>query len=143
MNFVVESEEELVAKLWEFLSDKIRAGLCVGLSGDLGVGKTTLVKGIAKHMGVEEMVSSPTFMISKRYKAADQNSPILQHIDLYRLKGASKNDIGEIVDMVNDINCVTFVEWPELIEEVLGQMDFLIKIKAGGENSREVVIDEN
>jgi len=143
MNFVVESEEELVAKLWGFLSDKIRAGLCVGLSGDLGVGKTTLVKGIAKHMGVEEMVSSPTFMISKRYKAADQNSPILQHIDLYRLKGASKNDIGEIVDMVNDINCVTFVEWPELIEEVLGRMDVLIKIRASAENSREVIIDGN
>ena len=45
--------------------------------------------------------------------------------------------------MVNDINCVTFVEWPELIEEVLGRMDVLIKIRASAENSREVIIDGN
>lgn len=143
MNFVVENEEELVTKLYDILSGKIRAGFCIGLSGDLGAGKTTLVKGIAERMGVEGIVSSPTFVISKRYKITDPDLPILQHIDLYRLKGAGKNDIEEIVDMVNNHDCFTFIEWPELLEDILDRVDVLIKIIPIGENSRKVVVDEN
>lgn len=143
MKFVVENERDLVEKVWKFLSKKFEAGVCVGLSGDLGAGKTTLVKGIAKLMGVEEAVSSPTFMISRRYNTTDKNIPLVQHVDLYRIGKASKNDVEELVDMVSDPGCVTFVEWPELVKEILDLSAIRVRILVKGENLREVIIDED
>ena len=75
MNFVVESERDLIEKVWGSLKKKARAGVRIGLSGDLGAGKTTFISGIAKILGVKELVTSPTFAISKIYKTDSKNLP--------------------------------------------------------------------
>ena len=143
MIFSVENEQQLGQEVWRLIKDKMRAGFCVGLIGDLGAGKTTLVKAIAEQLGVSEAVSSPTFTIAKLYEIGFKNSTILQHIDLYRLEKASDADAEEVLDMVTRDDAITFVEWPEKVRPVLDKMNLLIKITPLGEESRKVEIREN
>lgn len=87
------------------------------LDGELGAGKTTLTKGIAKGLGIDEIVNSPTFTIAKMY----QGRLILNHLDVYRLEGLDE-DIG-LEDYVNE-NEVLVIEWskflnPEIFKEYL------------------------
>lgn len=104
----------------------------VTLAGDLGAGKTTLVSGIAKGLGISEQVTSPTFNIMKCYF----HKPIsLYHIDAYRLDGVNK-DIGleEFID--GDGVCV--VEWPNYISEMLPLNALEIVIHNLGDDIREL-----
>lgn len=139
MKFVVENEGDLVKKTWECLVAAMRPGFVVGLRGDLGAGKTTLVKGTARLLGVKDIVSSPTFNIAKRYKTSDKNLPILQHIDLYRLSGANSEE-EEIIDMISDANTITFVEWPDNINGLAKRLGALVEIVPNDDGSRTVTI---
>lgn len=143
MIFSVENEQQLGQEVWRLIKDKVKAGFCVGLIGDLGAGKTTLVKAIAEQLGISEAVSSPTFTIAKLYETNFENSTILQHIDLYRLEKASDADTEEVLDMVTRNDAITFVEWPEKVRPVLDKMNLLIKITPLSEESRKVEIREN
>jgi tRNA threonylcarbamoyladenosine biosynthesis protein TsaE len=98
----------------EALSALLRARDAVLLTGELGAGKTTLVQGVARGLGIEEQVSSPTFTLIKEY------SGILDvaHVDVYRL-----DRIQEVVDLgldeLGDGQDVLLVEWGDAIEELL------------------------
>jgi len=106
MEVVTASPEETEA-LAARLAATLRAGDVVAVSGDLGTGKTTFVRGAAGALGVVEPVSSPTFTIGHRYEA-----PIpVAHLDLYRLSGLDSEEWG---DLEPYFDCtIAFVEWPE------------------------------
>lgn len=143
MNFVVEDEEDLVSKLWSVLSKRVRAGSCVGLVGDLGVGKTTFVKGVAKILGVSDVVSSPTFSLARIYQTSNESLPILQHIDLYRIGGSDDLGAMEMLDMVSNKRALTFVEWPNRIKSLYEKMDITVEILSCGDSTRQIKIYEN
>lgn len=84
----------------------------VGLSGDLGAGKTTLVQHIARALGVHDAVTSPTFVIAERYTIARSPFTSLVHIDAYRLTPDEAHTIGWEEFSANPKN-VVLVEWPE------------------------------
>ena len=135
MNFTAENEKDLVDNVFEALEGNFKAPFKVALIGDLGAGKTTLVKGILKKLGVDEPVTSPTFTICKIYKT---NSANFQHLDLYRY---SKDvDAKEIEEYIEDDKFVTFVEWPENIRYSLDNYDTIIKINNIDQSKREVEI---
>ncbi len=95
------------------------AATVVGLTGDLGAGKTTLVQAIARELGVHETVVSPTFVIAKYYETADPAWSQLVHIDAYRIE-----DVGELVPLgwetlISTPNTLVIVEWPERIVDAL------------------------
>lgn len=102
------------------LGERIGSGLrdkdIVLLYGELGSGKTQLIKGICSALGVKQLVNSPTFIIVNEYDACDKNN--IYHFDLYRLKS-----VEEVIDIgLNDYlknRGIILVEWPELIEEIL------------------------
>lgn len=100
----------------------------ITMSGDLGAGKTTFTKALAKELGIEETITSPTFTILKSYEAKDVT---LHHIDAYRLEGIVQ-DLGfeEIFDEENSI-CV--VEWFDYIDYVLPKERLHIAIVLDGE----------
>jgi tRNA threonylcarbamoyladenosine biosynthesis protein TsaE len=104
---------------WQLAKDiapTLQAGDVIALSGELGAGKTYFTQCLCKILGVEESVSSPTFVILNEYKA--NNFPIY-HFDLYRLEDEYEVlDLG-IMDMVED--GLTIIEWPELTERLLPQ----------------------
>jgi tRNA threonylcarbamoyladenosine biosynthesis protein TsaE len=96
------------------LAAQLRPGDVVLVSGDLGAGKTTFVRGALRALGVTEAVTSPTFVVGILYDGAA--SPIA-HLDLYRLSGLEDEDPG-LLDPYFGADTVTFVEWPERAESV-------------------------
>jgi tRNA threonylcarbamoyladenosine biosynthesis protein TsaE len=94
--------------------------IVVGMSGDLGSGKTSFVQGIAKHLGVKDKIISPTFVIQKRYPLKDHTYfKNLAHIDAYRLE--KPEEILKIgwYDLTKEKRNIIFIEWPEKIGPLL------------------------
>jgi tRNA threonylcarbamoyladenosine biosynthesis protein TsaE len=100
------------------LAAALEPGDVVLVSGELGAGKTTFVRGALRALGVTDAVTSPTFVVGVLYDGA--NGP-LAHLDLYRLSGLADEDPG-LLDPYFGPDTVTFVEWPERAEseELLG-----------------------
>lgn len=127
---------ELFAKK---LNNKLVNGDTVLLTGDLGAGKTTLVKFIAKENNVKDKVISPTFNIMKIYLSG--NRPIV-HIDAYRLN-ESNIDIG-LEEYIGTNRGITFIEWPYFIEEYIPLNNILIEINnPNNDDSRIITIKTN
>lgn len=104
----------------------------IELVSDVGGGKTTFVRGIAKGIGSSDHVSSPTFTINNVYAGTKLT---LYHFDFYRLfePGIMRDELAEIL---TDPKAVTVVEWADIIEEVLPTNKLTITITATGETSR-------
>ena len=120
MIYKTKSENELI-NLGYKIAEKIKGGDIVLLYGDLGAGKTTMTKGIAKHFGIDEVVS-PTFTLMQTYevdKSASSQASKFVHIDTYRLE--NEEDLIEIgvEDYLGEENTICVVEWPEKIEGLL------------------------
>jgi tRNA threonylcarbamoyladenosine biosynthesis protein TsaE len=94
------------------LARSLRAGDVVLVSGEIGSGKTTFVKGAGRELGVREPVVSPTFTIGRRY--AGSRGPV-SHLDLYRLEGLEGEEPGMLDDYLT-ADAISFVEWPSLLE---------------------------
>jgi tRNA threonylcarbamoyladenosine biosynthesis protein TsaE len=86
----------------------LRDGDIVLLIGDLGSGKTTLVRGAARALGVTDPVTSPTFSVGHRYRG---DKVTVSHLDLYRLAGLGDEDPGLLADYLGEGH-IAFVEWP-------------------------------
>jgi tRNA threonylcarbamoyladenosine biosynthesis protein TsaE len=106
---VVDSDgPEATEAVGAALASELRAGDVVLVSGDLGAGKTTFVRGAARALGVSAPITSPTFTIAQRY---DGTLPVA-HLDLYRLSGLAAEDPGLLAEELDPAG-VAFVEWPE------------------------------
>lgn len=107
------------------------------LDGDLGTGKTTLTKGIAKGLGIDQLVNSPSYTILKKYESKDRKVK-LYHLDLYRLTEEGADfDLEEYIDGQG----IVVVEWPFQVDALLPNDYLLIKLKRLSENKREIIID--
>lgn len=121
------------------LAGCLRDGDVVLLHGDLGAGKTALAKGIASALGVEDVVSSPSFSLVNEYDTSAATAVSrLFHLDLYRLRG--EDDLASIgfQDFVAPIDGVTLVEWPERAATALPEHFLLIEIEMTESNSRRL-----
>lgn len=104
--------------------------------GNMGAGKTTLVKALCARLGVMNTVQSPTFAIVNEYVSTQKQ--IIYHFDCYRLKTVSEAlDIG--VEEYLDSGCLCFIEWPEIIADLLPELTFKIKIEAQADQTRRIV----
>jgi tRNA threonylcarbamoyladenosine biosynthesis protein TsaE len=115
------------------LAERLGPGDVVVVSGDLGAGKTTLIRGAARALGVTEPVTSPTFTIGRRYSGG--RLPI-SHLDLYRLEDMDGEDPGLLDDYLGD--GVAFVEWPAVGIERLGRPALEVRIEHAGEERRTI-----
>ena len=131
---VTASEEETQAIARE-LSATLRAGDVVLLSGDLGAGKTTFVRGLAEGLGIDPReVSSPTFTLVHEYRG---NGLTLYHADLYRLQRAATDDLG--LEEIGVKDGVLAIEWPDrLTHELAGAT--LVRLDVVDDASRRITI---
>lgn len=127
------SLEETLA-LAAAVGQKLKGGEVIELVSDLGGGKTVFVKGVAKGMGIKDLVGSPTFTISSEYKAGDLT---LHHFDFYRLgePGIISNELDEIIGIPKN---VVAIEWADLVNKVLPQNRLSIHIHTLGETNRKL-----
>jgi len=101
--------------------------------GTMGAGKTTLIKAICKELGVDEVVTSPTFALVNEY--TDRNNNPIYHFDFYRIKKIDEvYDIGYEEYFYSDNYC--FIEWPELVSELLPDSYVYILIEENNEGKR-------
>ena len=113
------------------LATRLRVGDVVTVSGELGSGKTTFVRGACRALGVATPVTSPTFTIGHRY-AGDVD---VAHLDLYRFAGVSPAEWADLEPYFDD--AVTFVEWPEAGVGVLPAARVEVRLEhAGGDRRR-------
>lgn len=131
-----ESETEMKA-FGAKLGALLNGGEIIELIGDVGAGKTTLAKGIANGLGVDEDVQSPSFTISRVYETA--NGLQLAHYDFYRLQDAGIM-AAELHETMSDPRSVTLIEWAEIVGGVLPADRLSITIASPSESSREVTL---
>jgi tRNA threonylcarbamoyladenosine biosynthesis protein TsaE len=124
------------------LAATLEPGDVVSLSGDLGAGKTTFVRGAARALGVDGPVTSPTFTIAHSYPAAGAVRWVT-HLDLYRLGSLSDEDPDLLTDYLGP-DRVAFIEWPAIAErelEQLGQLTRRVTLSHAGGDARIVEIE--
>ena len=130
----IKSEQEMIEAGKAFAGE---ANGVVELVGDVGVGKTTFVRGLAEGLGIKEPITSPSFTISKAY--ACPNERTLIHYDFYRL-----NDPGimveDLAENLKNENNIVIIEWSDSVKEILPEKHTIINIKYNDGNCRELEI---
>ena len=137
--FVSHSPEETAA-LGEHWGRAARTGWVIGLTGDLGAGKTQLVKGLARGLGLTTRINSPTFALVNEYR--DGRLPLF-HLDLYRLDTREQIIGAGLEEYLVNPTGVTVVEWAERYFNVTTHQPGLIRvsIETLGENERRMTYD--
>jgi tRNA threonylcarbamoyladenosine biosynthesis protein TsaE len=118
------------------LAAKLEPGDVVTVAGELGTGKTTLVRGACRALGVEGPITSPTFTVGHRYRGRVDVS----HLDLYRFAGVTPAEWGDLEPYFDGAVC--FVEWPEAGEGVLPPARFELKLEHAGDDRRHIEVLE-
>ena len=127
------SEDETIELAENFESEKF-PNMVICLNGDLGAGKTLFTKGIAKGLGIDEPITSPTFTIIKEYESGEMP---LYHMDVYRLDGVT-DGIG--IEEYFTKNGIVVIEWANTIQDILPDERLEIKFKVVDENKRTLII---
>lgn len=134
MNIEVSSDSAM--QQWgSRLGSLLRGGEVIELIGDVGAGKTTLTKGVAVGMGIDETIQSPTFTINRVYDADAGRR--LVHYDFYRL-GDAGIMADELHETINDPATVTIVEWAGIVDGVLPRDRVSITITSPSETTRQL-----
>ncbi len=120
----------------EKIAKQLTGGETIELISDLGGGKTTFTRGLARGLGSTDTVASPTFTISREYAGGRLQ---IYHFDFYRLQDAGLIT-DEIAEIVGDSSGVVVVEWADIVKHVLPRNRVRIKFSTTGENTRELAI---
>ena len=127
----------------EAFGAELAAGLNDGdvvlVRGELGAGKTTLVRGAARALGVTDPVTSPSFSIGHRYRAGEALT--VSHLDLYRLAGLEQEDPDLLADYLG-AGRIAFVEWPPEAERDLAGARLRVSLSHRGEDRRRIEVLE-
>ena len=128
--------EKIAQNLLSSLADKS----ILGLSGNLGAGKTTFVKFLAKALGLEENITSPTFVLLKAYDIDFADFKKFVHVDCYRLD--AKEDLADIglQDYVADSSNLVLIEWADKINNLPSDRVLNIQIEILGETARKFIV---
>lgn len=131
MTKIITRSERQTFNLGQKIARKLRGGEALALIGELGAGKTVLIKGLAAGLGIKKIITSPTFVLMKIYSIQNPESKIqhLVHVDAYRLKsGQDLIDIG-LEDWLGRSDTFTAIEWADRVKDILPRKKITIKIR--------------
>ncbi len=134
---ILSNSADDTKKIGERMGKKLNPGDVVALYGELGAGKTVLVKGIAKGLGCSVMVKSPSFVYVHEYSG---RVPIF-HIDLYRINTTTDIITLGIYEFLKNSDGICLVEWAERAKGLLPDKTVNVEIKILNENTREITSD--
>lgn len=132
---ICKTEDDMV-KLGNRFGKIAKPGMVISLRGSLGAGKTVFARGVARSLGIEEAIVSPTFTLVQEY---DGTLP-MYHMDLYRITSQEDFEMIGGEDMLYS-NGVCLIEWSEIINEMLPKDTVFINITVNPDQSRTVTID--
>jgi tRNA threonylcarbamoyladenosine biosynthesis protein TsaE len=116
---------------------ELSSGDVVTVSGELGAGKTTFVRGACRALGVTQPITSPTYTIGHRYSGRDVD---VSHLDLYRFRGVSPAEWGDLEPYFDD--AIVFVEWPEAGADALPSLSCAVRIEHAEGGARIVSVTD-
>lgn len=148
LNKIITKSSEQTEKLGEKFARNLHAKDVVFLTGDLGSGKTTFVKGLARGLGIETRIISPTFVIVREHsvnilklgKSKKSNIEKLYHLDLYRLKEEGEARAVDIKDFLDDKKGVVAIEWPAVAQDIIDKKVWKVVFRTMENNMREITI---
>ena len=122
---------------------KTKGALVIGFQGNLGSGKTTFIQGLAKGFKIKQYLTSPTFVLLKRYKVPNYkllitNYKHLHHLDCYRLNKAKDLLELDFKEIINDNENIVLIEWAEKVRSILPKDTIWIKFKTISEKKRKI-----
>lgn len=133
---ITNSFEETQKAGFDF-AKTLKGGDVVCLHGDLGGGKTTFVQGLAKGLGIEKKIISPTFIIMRSYELGSKN---FYHVDLYRVENERDIEGLGLLDLMENEDAIVVIEWAEKIEDNLPEKRKDIFFEYLDEDKREILI---
>ena len=138
MEIKIQSLEHIHEAAREFIA-AMGANTVVALYGKMGAGKTTFIKALCQELGVEDVVTSPTFAVINEYRS-DIAGELIYHFDFYRIK-----KLEEVYDMGYEdyfySGALCFIEWPELVEELLPGNTIKVTIEELEDGSRKLTME--
>ena len=137
MTYTTHSPEE-TEKLGEAIAQRLSGGEVLALFGGMGMGKTALTRGLARGLGVEAGVSSPTFALAHEYTHGNIS---LYHFDMYRVSGFDELYSTGFFDYL-DTGAVLAVEWSENIQEALPEDSIQVELQRGGTDTDRLITIE-
>jgi len=134
----LDETKQLAEKLASFLTEENNYPISIHLSGDLGTGKTTLVKEVLNYLGIENFINSPTFTLIEPYEINDLK---IFHIDLYRVEKITELSAIGLEEYLQEANSINFIEWPERGSGFLKYPDIAISLYHQGETTRKCKVE--
>jgi tRNA threonylcarbamoyladenosine biosynthesis protein TsaE len=148
LEIITESASE-TQKVGEILAKEIigqpakknKKALAIGLEGELGSGKTTFIQGLAKGLGIKERITSPTFVIFKKFNfRLASHLQYFYHIDCYRLNFAQELlDLG-VKEIINQPESLIVIEWAERVKKILPQDTWWIRFEYLDKDKRKIIL---
>lgn len=139
MTIKIESLEQITEAARRFIAE-IGDRSVFALYGKMGAGKTTFIKAVCEELGVTDVINSPTFAIVNEYRS-DETGELIYHFDFYRIK-----KLEEVYDMGYEdyfySGALCFIEWPELVEELLPGDAVRVSIEELEDGTREITLGE-
>jgi tRNA threonylcarbamoyladenosine biosynthesis protein TsaE len=132
---LVSTSVAMTERVAACLAARLRPGDVVTVSGEIGAGKTTFVRGACRALGVTEPVTSPTFTIGHRYRGRCDVS----HLDLYRFDGVSPAEWGDLEPYFDD--AIVFVEWPRAGVGTLPAARLVVELRHVDPSTRSIRLD--
>lgn len=133
----LDNLEQLVEEVLASLVTKKVGATIIALQGNLGAGKTTFVQALARNMGVEASVQSPTYVLMKSYPVSYRNFTMLIHIDAYRLEKPEEFAALNPETFLKNAENLVCIEWPERVEGALPTPDLVLTFSVEGVGEKE------
>lgn len=136
-SFLSKSDEQTK----RYANSFAKQGKCrvIGLTGELGAGKTTFVQGFAKGLGIKDKIVSPTFVLIRQHKVPNSKK-MLFHIDLYRLENMDNIKHLGIEEILDDPSNIVLIEWAEKIKSMLPKLTWWISFKCLSQEERLITL---
>jgi tRNA threonylcarbamoyladenosine biosynthesis protein TsaE len=121
-----------ILKTKKVYPERSRGAVVIGLEGNLGAGKTTFIQAFAKGMGIKKRLTSPTFVLMKKYNN-------LYHLDCYRIKDSQEVLALDFKEFISEPKNIVLIEWAEKIRKILPKNKIWIKFKILGRKERIII----
>lgn len=132
--------QQIAQEILDHHQVKDEAPLVISLQGDLGVGKTAFTQELGTVLGVQEIITSPTFTIMKQYQTAHPQYHTLVHIDAYRLETEAETRPLHITEAISQPGTISCIEWPEIIPASIPKNAYQLHIEIIAGQQRRVAI---
>lgn len=142
MEELISNSSQQTENFGRIFAKKLKGGDVIFLMGEMGAGKTTFVKGLAKGIGVNSRVVSPTFVIVRKHTVSNKNSNIstLYHLDLHRLDDTKQALLVDLKDFLDDREGIVVIEWPNISQGIVKGKVWKVVFIDAGMDKRKITI---